>query len=74
VLNHLVDYEEEENEEEEEEEEELEVVVVVAATVSVVVEEERGEGDRGGTGQCYLLILQLSFLQFLYHTTGNDSI
>ena len=49
------------------------MVVVVAATVSVVV--GGGEGDRGGgTGQCYLLILQLSFLQLLYHTTGNDSI
>jgi hypothetical protein len=49
-------------------------VVVVAATVSVVVEEEGGEGDRGGgMGQCYLFILQLTFLQLLYHTTGNDS-
>ena len=34
------------------EEEEEQEVVVVAVTVSVVVEEERGEGDRGGTGQC----------------------
>ena len=40
----------------------------------MVVEEERGEGDRGGTVQCYVPILQLSFLQLLYHTTGNDSI
>jgi hypothetical protein len=50
------------------------VVVVVAATISVVLEEEGGGERGGGMGQCYLLILQLSFLQLLYPTTGNDSI